>query len=226
MSHSEPRSSLGGTQRHPLQDVGHMASTGYPLRFAASGLNLTTVVDQSNDWYPAHMSENQSSKQVHIGPKMRQMWTYVKEHPGELEYAVRVQFGRSGREIINRLVEADMISIVENRCYVKDDRAVLIKRSEATKDHNRIRQYSYDLALQVPCTNRECLAEVDQPCTGQTRYKQDRIGPHYERYVVLAYCIAEEKDQLARENAQLKAHIANLEAQLSELLSAQVRART
>lgn len=158
------------------------------------------------------MSEDtQTVKTVHIGPKMREAYAYVKQHPGELEYVIQKHFGRSGKEIVNRLVAAEMITVTDNRCYVREDRERYITRAKATNEHNMIRQYSYDGCITVPCTNRECLASPGDKCTGQTRFGRDRIGPHYERYVVAFYCAMQEIEQKDAELAELRAMVKKLQ---------------
>ena len=132
----------------------------------------------------ASMDETDKQTRVRIGHKMREVWDYINKHPGELEYTIKIQFGRTGR-VTERLEKANLIEIVENRCYVKNGLETAIKRSQSSRDQDLIRQYSFDLALQVPCLNRECLAPIATKCTGLTRYKRERIGPHYERLIAL-----------------------------------------
>lgn len=133
---------------------------------------------------------NEPTKKLRIGKNMREAYDYINQHPGELVYVIKLQFGHRSTRIIDRLVSAKMIKIEDGRCYPLNSPTIAqhLHRSETTRGLDFIRRYSYDLALEVPCANRECLATVGSPCTGLTRYKKERIGPHYERLIIALYC--------------------------------------
>lgn len=130
------------------------------------------------------MSDDDKTVRVRIGAKMREVWEYINKNPGELEYAIKMKFGRTSK-VTERLASANLIEIVENRCYAINGLDTVIRRSQAISDQDRIRQYSFDLALQVPCYNRDCLVPIGKPCFGLTRYGRERKGPHYERLLAL-----------------------------------------
>lgn len=135
------------------------------------------------------------TKRLRVGKNMREAYDYINQHPGELVYVIKLHFGYRSTRIIDRLVDAKMIEVRDGRCYSLNSPTIArhLHRSEAARGLDFIRQYSYDLALAVPCTNRECLAPIGKQCSGLTRYKRERVGPHYERLVVLVYCLDVDK---------------------------------
>lgn len=135
------------------------------------------------------------TKRLRIGKNMREAYDYINQHPGELVYVIKLQFGYRSSRIIDRLVDAKMIEVKDGRCYSLNSPAIArhLHLSQETRGLDQVRQYSYDLALSVPCPNRECLVPAGEKCTGLTRYKRERIGPHYERLIILVYCMDMER---------------------------------
>lgn len=100
-----------------------------------------------------------------------------------------------------------MITIKENRCYANqatnDQDQNWIKkvtRAQISSEYRLVLAQTYADALSVPCPQRDCLAAVQAPCTGLTRYNIERTGPHYERLIVLAYCLRQENNNLIKHN--------------------------
>jgi hypothetical protein len=148
------------------------------------------------------MTEKVQPKRIRIGAKMRQAWDYVNKHPGELAYVIKIQFGNHGGRILDRMVAAKMIRIEDNRVYPVNntdadwDRRVA--QAQNASQYDPVRLAAYEVALQVPCTNRDCLAPAQTPCTGLNRWGRPRVGPHYERLVVATYCLQTEINNIAR----------------------------
>lgn len=152
------------------------------------------------------MNENLARKRVVMGAKMRQALEYIDLNPGELEYVIRLHFGHRSSKLIERLVAGNMIKVVDGRCYVNSDNGndwdKHLRKAKADKETSFIRSEVYSMALSVPCTNRQCLAAVGSPCTGLTRYNRPRIGPHYERLIILAYCLDQEISRMSHGNSR------------------------
>lgn len=145
------------------------------------------------------MSDDDKTVRVRIGAKMREVWEYINKNPGELEYAIKMKFGRTSK-VTERLANANLIEIVENRCYAINGLDTVIRKSQAISNYDKMRQYSFEVALQVPCYNRDCLVPIGKPCFGLTRYGRERKGPHYERLGAAVAAAYRKREELIRTN--------------------------
>lgn len=136
---------------------------------------------------------NDGTKQLHIGPKMHEAWTFVQANPGTFESTIRLQFGR---RVADRMIEAGMVEAINHeygqKLYVKHEwyQDINIRPYGAAGLPSIFQRAKISVGESAAIRSVHCPRCKSDPfwrCTSKYNTNEEQeIGPHYERLIIWA----------------------------------------